>query len=153
MKPTICLSFSLLCWSILDAVDLQAAFGIYSKAWPHIDMSSALSLTCAVSYTDYSCGDHTMRRALEEAFDLNTYANEGNPRLKGRGASFCMERSGYQEAGLNDQVSYSTQQLNFSATNYYWWVSTLWNNSSIQAWHRLVCNKNDATNALSHNRG
>ena len=50
-----------------------------------------------------NCGDHTFRRALEEAFDLNTYANEGNPRLKGRGASFCMERSGYQEAGLNDQ--------------------------------------------------
>ena len=45
-----------------------------------------------------NCGDHTFRRALEEAFDLNTYANEGNPRLKGRGASFCMERSGYQEA-------------------------------------------------------
>lgn len=50
-----------------------------------------------------NCGDHTHQRALEEAFDLNTYANEGNPRLKGRGASFCMERSGYQEAGLNDQ--------------------------------------------------
>lgn len=55
-----------------------------------------------------------MRRALEEAFDLNTYANEGNPRLKGRGASFCMERSGYQEAGLNDQVSNCSQRLNLA---------------------------------------
>jgi hypothetical protein len=50
-----------------------------------------------------NCGDHTHRRALEEAFDLNTFAREPNPRLKGRAASFCMERSGYQEAGLNDQ--------------------------------------------------
>ena len=50
-----------------------------------------------------NCGDHTHRRALEEAFDLNAFALEGNPRLFGRAASFCMERSGYQEAGLNDQ--------------------------------------------------
>jgi len=50
-----------------------------------------------------NCGDHTFRRALEEAFDLNTWANEGNSLLKGRGASFCMERSGFQEGGLNDQ--------------------------------------------------
>jgi alpha-N-arabinofuranosidase len=50
-----------------------------------------------------NCGDHTLRRALEEGYDLNMFANEGNPRLKGRAASFCMERSGYQEGGLNDQ--------------------------------------------------
>jgi hypothetical protein len=48
-------------------------------------------------------GDHTLRRALEEGYDLNMFANEGNPRLKGRAASFCMQRSGYQEGGLNDQ--------------------------------------------------
>eukprot|EP01044_Picomonas_judraskeda_P008898 COSAG03_NODE_1049_length_4950_cov_49.608534_2_plen_611_part_00 len=50
-----------------------------------------------------NCGDHTLRRALEEGYDLNMFANEGNLRLKGRAASFCMERSGYQEGGLNDQ--------------------------------------------------
>eukprot|EP01046_Picozoa_sp_COSAG06_P003940 COSAG06_NODE_158_length_21760_cov_36.036979_8_plen_300_part_00 len=50
-----------------------------------------------------NCGDHTHLRALEEAFDLNTFANEPSPRLKGRAGSFCMERSGYQEGGLNDQ--------------------------------------------------
>jgi hypothetical protein len=38
-----------------------------------------------------------------EAADLNTFANEGSPRLWGRAGSFCMERSGYQEAGANDQ--------------------------------------------------
>ena len=31
-----------------------------------------------------NCGDHTLRRALEEGYDLNMFANEGNPRLKGR---------------------------------------------------------------------
>ena len=50
-----------------------------------------------------NCGDHTFRRALTEAADLNTFANEGSPRLWGRAGSFCMERSGYQEAGANDQ--------------------------------------------------
>ena len=50
-----------------------------------------------------NCGDHTFKRALTEAADLNQFANEGSPRLQGRGGSFCMERSGYQEAGANDQ--------------------------------------------------
>ena len=52
---------------------------------------------------EVNAGDHTFRRALIEAFQLNSFANEGSPRLKGRAASFCMERSGYQEGGANDQ--------------------------------------------------
>jgi alpha-L-arabinofuranosidase len=50
-----------------------------------------------------NCGDHTFNRALTEAADLNQFANEGSARLYGRSGSFCMERSGYQEAGANDQ--------------------------------------------------
>ena len=50
-----------------------------------------------------NCGDHTHRRALEEASDLNTFFNFPDSRQKGRAASFCMERSGFNEAGLNDQ--------------------------------------------------
>lgn len=50
-----------------------------------------------------NCGDHTHQRALEEGADLNQFFNFGDPRVKGRAASFCMERSGYNEAGLNDQ--------------------------------------------------
>lgn len=50
-----------------------------------------------------NCGDHTFRRALTEAADLNQFANEGSVRLQGRAGSFCMERSGYNEAGANDQ--------------------------------------------------
>jgi hypothetical protein len=48
-------------------------------------------------------GDHTFNRALLEGWDLNTFFNEKSPRLKGRTASFCMERSGFQEGGANDQ--------------------------------------------------
>merc|ERR1712151_1137426 len=40
---------------------------------------------------------------LEEAKYLNTFFVYSNSRLKGRAASFCMERSGYNEGGVNDQ--------------------------------------------------
>jgi hypothetical protein len=52
-----------------------------------------------------NCGDHTYYRALEEAVDMHTWLStvEGSEKLHSRTASFCMERSGYQEAGLNDQ--------------------------------------------------
>jgi len=50
-----------------------------------------------------NCGDHTVKRMLEEAQDLNMFFAYPNQRLKGRAGSFCMERSGYNEAGLNDQ--------------------------------------------------
>merc|ERR1712070_447906 len=49
------------------------------------------------------CGDHTVNRMLEEADDLNQFYSFGDPKLVGRAGSFCMERSGYNEAGLNDQ--------------------------------------------------
>eukprot|EP00928_Gymnodinium_smaydae_P075106 TRINITY_DN58111_c0_g1_i1.p1 TRINITY_DN58111_c0_g1~~TRINITY_DN58111_c0_g1_i1.p1 ORF type:complete len:673 (+),score=94.79 TRINITY_DN58111_c0_g1_i1:51-2069(+) len=48
-------------------------------------------------------GDHTVQRMLNEAQDLNLHFSYANPRLRGRTASFCMERSGYNEGGLNDQ--------------------------------------------------
>ena len=56
-------------------------------------------------------GDHTMYRALVEAVDLTSWSNFAwqsplnSSRLHTRTASFCMERSGYQEGGMNDQVS------------------------------------------------
>ena len=50
-----------------------------------------------------NCGLHATRRMLEEATDLNDFANVADPRLLGRAASFCFERSGYNEGGLNDQ--------------------------------------------------
>ena len=39
-----------------------------------------------------NCGDHTMHRALTEAKDLNLFFGYSNPALRGRAASFCMER-------------------------------------------------------------
>lgn len=59
--------------------------------------------TWAAMNLETNYGDHTVRRMLDEAQDLNRHFNYGNPRLLGRTASFCMERSGYQEGGLNDQ--------------------------------------------------
>eukprot|EP01052_Picozoa_sp_SAG31_P004253 SAG31_NODE_175_length_21352_cov_3.981508_3_plen_154_part_00 len=52
-----------------------------------------------------NCGDHTVKRMLEEAADLNMYFSRHVlvDRIVGRTASFCMERSGYNEGGLNDQ--------------------------------------------------
>jgi hypothetical protein len=50
-----------------------------------------------------NCGDHTFERALNEAGDLNEFFAFPDLRQKGRASSFCMERSGYNEAGLNDQ--------------------------------------------------
>eukprot|EP01052_Picozoa_sp_SAG31_P030294 SAG31_NODE_3095_length_4682_cov_2.946542_7_plen_213_part_00 len=44
-----------------------------------------------------NCGDHTMLRALHEARDLNQFHRYANPALRGRAASFCMERSGFNE--------------------------------------------------------
>ena len=42
-------------------------------------------------------------RALTEGRDLNLFFRYGNPALQGRAASFCMERSGYNEGFANDQ--------------------------------------------------
>ena len=57
-----------------------------------------------------NCGDHTVKRMLSEAKDLNMFFSAGTTsanvragRLKGRTGSFCMERCGYNEGGLNDQ--------------------------------------------------
>ena len=42
---------------------------------------------------------------LDEAADLNMYFSRHllAERIKGRTASFCMERSGFNEGGLNDK--------------------------------------------------
>ena len=50
-----------------------------------------------------NCGDHTVHRMLEEAQDLISFFNADIPQLYFRAGSFCFERSGYQEGGLNDQ--------------------------------------------------
>lgn len=50
-----------------------------------------------------NCGDHTFLRALTEAQDLMTFFSFRSSRLLGRAASFCLERSGYNEGGWNDQ--------------------------------------------------
>lgn len=51
-----------------------------------------------------NCGDHTLLRALQEASELFAFFNNTDPRILGRTASFCFERSGYNEAGFSDQV-------------------------------------------------
>jgi len=58
-----------------------------------------------------NAGIHTMERALMEGADLNDFFSQairstsGEPsgRIKARTASFCTERSGYDEGGANDQ--------------------------------------------------
>ena len=50
-----------------------------------------------------NCGDHTIRRMLIEAQDLNRFASYDRPQMLGRAASFCSERSGYNEGQANDQ--------------------------------------------------
>jgi|EP01046_Picozoa_sp_COSAG06_P017124 hypothetical protein len=57
----------------------------------------------AVMNCETNVGDHTFNRALLEGWDLNTFFNEKSSKLKGRTASFCMERSGFSEGGANDQ--------------------------------------------------
>jgi len=57
---------------------------------------------------------HTMRRALTEAVDLNQFFNYNRPstgggprpRLKGRMASFCMERSGHLCSDWDQGISF-----------------------------------------------
>ena len=52
---------------------------------------------------------HDIIRALDEGQAFNQFSNVpavytgGQSRLQGRAASFCLERSGYNEGGLNDQ--------------------------------------------------
>lgn len=59
-----------------------------------------------------NAGIHTMERALMEGADLNDFFNNGyiasasgepSGRIKARTASFCTERSGWDEGGANDQ--------------------------------------------------
>jgi alpha-L-arabinofuranosidase len=58
-----------------------------------------------------NAGIHTMERALQEGADLNDFfssfilstTGEASGRIKARTASFCTERSGYNEGGANDQ--------------------------------------------------
>jgi len=59
--------------------------------------------TWGIMNLETNYGDHTVKRMLMEALDLNQFLSYSNPRLKGRTASFCMEQSGYNEGGLNDQ--------------------------------------------------
>ena len=75
-----------------DALDLfnRTAHGDAYDGWSAVNAET-------------NCGDHTVFRMLEEAEELNGYFRLESPRLLGRAASFCSERSGYNEGGLNDQ--------------------------------------------------
>lgn len=57
----------------------------------------------AAANLETNLGDHTVKRMLDEALDINKFLAYPDGRLKGRTGSFCMERSGYNEGGLNDQ--------------------------------------------------
>eukprot|EP00117_Sycon_ciliatum_P036358 scpid35682/ scgid27380/ len=59
--------------------------------------------TWGTANMETNCGDHTVHRMLEEAADLIDFFTAGIAQLHARAASFCFERSGYQEGGLNDQ--------------------------------------------------
>jgi len=69
--------------------------------------SADIFLTNASSWAamnlETNFGSHTVDRMLQEAKVLNTFFVYANSRLKGRTASFCMERSGYNEGGVADQ--------------------------------------------------
>lgn len=59
--------------------------------------------TWGVINLETNCGTHDMGRALDEARGMNVFFAESDARVLGRASSFCMERSGYQEGGANDQ--------------------------------------------------
>ena len=64
---------------------------------------AAATSSWSVLNLETNCGTHAMMRGLDEAADLNTFFNSPDTRLVGRTGSFCLERSGYNEGGLNDQ--------------------------------------------------
>jgi hypothetical protein len=63
-----------------------------------------------------NCGEHTHWRGLQEAADLLDFFNNSDARLQARTGSFCFERSGYNEAGANDQVCLQSWILNLRLT-------------------------------------
>jgi alpha-N-arabinofuranosidase len=82
-----------------------------------------------------NCGDHTFHRALTEGRDLNQFFRFRNPALKGRAASFCMERSGYNEGFANDQG------LSFSLPNTTWLQPPGWVHAMVsESWQPLAVN-------------
>jgi hypothetical protein len=60
---------------------------------------AGMNTTAGAMNAEVNAGIHTMERALTEAVDLNAFFNFGagpeGGRVKGRMASFCMERSGH----------------------------------------------------------
>jgi hypothetical protein len=100
-------------------------------------------------------GDHTMYRALVEAVDLASWHNfawqspQNASRLHSRTASFCMERSGYQEGGMNDQG------LIFFLPNATWLQPPAWAHAMIHdSWqpHALPIEVTLANNSWQHHR-
>jgi len=75
--------------------DLHLAMDAFEK---NASLSSWGIINC-----ETNCGGHAVNRMLSEADDLNRYFRDPSPRLRGRAASFCLERSGFSEGGYNDQ--------------------------------------------------
>ena len=70
------------------------------------DLSNPLYAGWGGGNFETNTGSHDFHHALDEGVDLNTFFNLPaalQPRVWGRAASFCMERSGYNEGGANDQ--------------------------------------------------
>ena len=66
-------------------------------------------------------GAYTFGRALDEGVDLNSFmAIPSQYQIWGRAASFCMERSGYNEGGANEQgMVFFSQNMTFGQPPFY----------------------------------
>ena len=81
----------------------SSATGATKTALPLLSATNGTMVGWGVINCETNCGEHATHRMLEEATDLNAFFQFNNTRLLGRAASFCLERSGYNEGGLNDQ--------------------------------------------------
>merc|ERR1712110_1161923 len=86
--------FDIHCNTGTDPDCLGYAYGVLN--------SSAFAAWAAV-ILETNLATHDVGRALIEAKATNMLFTDGVGRLFGRAASFCLERSGYNEGGLNDQ--------------------------------------------------
>ena len=82
---------------------------------------SNASLRWGAANFETNVGEYTFRRALDEGVDLNSFMSIP-PRYQiwGRAASFCMERSGYNEGGANEQgLVFFSQNMTFGQPPFY----------------------------------
>jgi alpha-L-arabinofuranosidase len=100
-------------WHLLMDVHSNLKF-VEREDPPHVQAAREWKKPWANINLETNCGYHTVRRMLLEAEDMNKYLLRRDPRYRGRAASFCTERSGYNEGFLNDQG------LAFSLPNMTW---------------------------------